>query len=125
MRERIKPVFTHALADLCSATIASILRLSCIIKMTKNPDPKDMTAGLWLAYVYHFSEVPIAIMCASIFCLNPVYQKHKSSISGSSLGKWLSYRSKDESTKHLPDIATKRSPHGNERRVDSERTSHS
>ncbi|KAF2265223.1 hypothetical protein CC78DRAFT_600383 [Lojkania enalia] len=106
--------FLMSIVLLCGvfATVASILRISCLIKLTTFTDPTDLPAQIWLAYVYHFSEVPVAIVCASVFCIAPVYQRVKASTFGSYARTVFSLVSKSRMASGNDDSGSKESGNG-------------
>ncbi|KAF2677303.1 hypothetical protein K458DRAFT_436768 [Lentithecium fluviatile CBS 122367] len=54
------------------ASVSAVLPLNCLFNLSNFKDLRDMPAALWLALTYHFSEMPIGIICCSAPVVAPV-----------------------------------------------------
>jgi hypothetical protein len=59
-----------------------VLRLDCLINLTHYTQ-MDLMNYMWLPLIYHFVEVPVAIICCCMPALPPVVEKVKLSPFGS------------------------------------------
>jgi hypothetical protein len=59
-----------------------VLRLDCLINLTHYTQ-MDLMNYMWLPPIYHFVEVPVAIICCCMPALPPVVEKVKVSPFGS------------------------------------------
>lgn len=107
-----------------SASISALLRLECLFNLTGYEHPEDLPRAMWLSLVYHFAELPVAIICCCIPILQPVAVSIKSSRLGSSFrGLWSRRTSvdsthEDKTASHSMHSST-RSQHSNASVTDS------
>jgi len=85
------------------ASICSILRIDCLVKLGKNPDDKT---GAWMAMLFQVIEAPVGIFCICVPNLPPVWEEFTRTRMGSIAKRLFSTQTSSQNSRSNPTIKT-------------------